>query len=275
VATHYDVLKVKKSASGDEIKGSFRRLAKKFHPDSNPSREKWAHDKMLRLLEAYSVLKDELKRGAYDRSLPGVRDRELRRSYWERLKRREGAAAAGAKMVLFELLQEERKAALKLYEKLAAGDPPFNLMDHLSIPDYLDCKFLLAEAYQYEGDLETALRLYREVYLADKRCSYYHHFAGEIKDRITRICCRLLPRMRSPREALDCFEKMGDISFPKKDRAFFYKKIAESYASAGDAQTAKFYLARALSIYPHLAGIKKLRRKLEEDQGRLSSGRTK
>ena len=63
---YYEVLEVVRSANGDEVKKSYRRLAVKFHPDKNPG-DKSAEDKFKELSEAYDVLSDEQKRAAYDR----------------------------------------------------------------------------------------------------------------------------------------------------------------------------------------------------------------
>lgn len=62
---YYDVLKVDKSASQDEIKKSYRRLAKKYHPDLHPDDEK-AQEKFKEVNEAYEVLGDEEKRKQFD-----------------------------------------------------------------------------------------------------------------------------------------------------------------------------------------------------------------
>lgn len=62
---YYDVLGAAKSASGDELKKSYRKLAMKFHPDRNPG-DKKAEQNFKDLNEAYEVLKDEQKRAAYD-----------------------------------------------------------------------------------------------------------------------------------------------------------------------------------------------------------------
>ncbi len=63
---YYEILGVSKTASSDEIKKSYRKLAMQFHPDRNPG-NKEAENKFKEATEAYEVLKDEDKRSAYDR----------------------------------------------------------------------------------------------------------------------------------------------------------------------------------------------------------------
>lgn len=61
---YYETLGVSKTASADEIKSAFRKLAKKYHPDVN--KEPGAAEKFKEIGEAYSVLSDETKRKQYD-----------------------------------------------------------------------------------------------------------------------------------------------------------------------------------------------------------------
>lgn len=61
---YYEVLGVSKDASQDEIKSSFRKLAKQYHPDINKSPD--APEKFKEAQEAYAVLSDESKRKQYD-----------------------------------------------------------------------------------------------------------------------------------------------------------------------------------------------------------------
>jgi len=63
---YYTILGVDRTASDDEIKKNYRKLALKYHPDRNPG-NKEAEDKFKEAAEAYEVLRDPEKRGIYDR----------------------------------------------------------------------------------------------------------------------------------------------------------------------------------------------------------------
>ena len=63
---YYEVLQISKSASGDEIKKAYRKLAMQYHPDKNHG-DKEAEEKFKSVNEAYQVLSDEEKRAIYDR----------------------------------------------------------------------------------------------------------------------------------------------------------------------------------------------------------------
>ncbi len=63
---YYEILEVQRSASLEEIKKSYRRLALKFHPDKNPG-DGAAEERFKEAAEAYSVLSDDEKRSRYDR----------------------------------------------------------------------------------------------------------------------------------------------------------------------------------------------------------------
>jgi curved DNA-binding protein len=61
---YYKIMEVPENASADEIKKSYRRLARKYHPDV--SKEAGAEERFKEVGEAYEVLKDPQKRGEYD-----------------------------------------------------------------------------------------------------------------------------------------------------------------------------------------------------------------
>src|SRR5579859_2272018 len=62
---YYGVLGVKKTATPEEIRKAFRKLARKYHPDVNPN-NKQAEEKFKELSEANDVLTDPKKRKIYD-----------------------------------------------------------------------------------------------------------------------------------------------------------------------------------------------------------------
>ena len=91
---YYEVLGVHKKATNQELKNAYRKLAKKYHPDTNPGDAK-AEQMFKEITEAYNVLSDEEKRRLYDQfghaafdgsmgSNPGeYANSDTARHYWE------------------------------------------------------------------------------------------------------------------------------------------------------------------------------------------------
>ncbi len=74
---YYEILTVEKSASIDEVKKAYRKLALQYHPDRNPD-DASAEDKFKEATEAYEVLSDQTKRARYDQfGHQGVRQNDF------------------------------------------------------------------------------------------------------------------------------------------------------------------------------------------------------
>lgn len=67
---YYKTLGIAKTATSDEIKTAYRKLAKKYHPDANPG-NKSAEVVFKEVNEAHTILSDETKKAEYDRKMFG------------------------------------------------------------------------------------------------------------------------------------------------------------------------------------------------------------
>ena len=63
---YYKLLGVAKTATKDDIKKAYRKLAMKYHPDHAKSNDKASEDRFKEISEAYAVLSDDEKRKEYD-----------------------------------------------------------------------------------------------------------------------------------------------------------------------------------------------------------------
>jgi curved DNA-binding protein len=91
---YYSILGLTKTASADEIKKSFRRLARKYHPDMNPN-NKEAEAQFKQVSEAYEVLGDPEKRQKYDQY----------GQYWKQAGEARSPSAGGVDMGGFDFSQ--------------------------------------------------------------------------------------------------------------------------------------------------------------------------
>lgn len=257
---YYATLTVKEDATQDQIRVAFRRMVKKFHPDLNESREAWAHQQMKRVLDAYEVLSDEAKRGAYDRKLKAQRN-SRRDTYRDRLAAADDPASR-AELILYDLLNGQGRRALAFYEKVSAEDACFNVAAHLSPRDWMDCLFLLGEQYEKRRAHRKALHLYETIYHSPLSRTHYRHFRHEVADRIHRLCCRELARSAGPAEAIPYYERALAMRLKNAQKAFLHKKIAECRYEIGDTQAALARMRQALRLKPDLKGCQKICRRL-------------
>lgn len=90
---HYKVLGVPVRASQDQIRGAFRYLAMKWHPDRNPDNPR-AAERFREVLTAYEILIDPAARGKYDRSRGYQKPRKRTSASWTDLHGQGGEAAS-------------------------------------------------------------------------------------------------------------------------------------------------------------------------------------
>ena len=259
----YEVLEISPDSNAEEVKRSFRRLAKKYHPDHNSDKTKWAEAKMRVLLKAYDTLMNPQERQEYDLRLrPYLK--QSRDPYRDNLAKRTDDPAAQARLILYSLLNDNPKDAVEIYERMRGKDKNFEVWSFMDHKDYLDCEFLLGEEYERQGNWKNALRFYENVY-NEERNSPLRFFLEEVKDRIRDIYCKKVARRCKPLDAVKIYEKVMAMGVSKKTEAYLHKKIAESYFKANLEKKARVHLKKAFELEPKLKGAQKICEKLAQD----------
>lgn len=76
--SHYEVLEIPQTATSEDIKKAYRRLALQYHPDKNPNNRSEAEEKFKKIAKAYEVLSDPSARARYDRFGDGTQSQSSR-----------------------------------------------------------------------------------------------------------------------------------------------------------------------------------------------------
>ena len=263
---YYQVLQIQVGSDRAEIRNSFRKLAKKYHPDKTKANGISSEDKIKLLIKAYKTLTDSKKRIHYDTQLQSNNIRIRDFYYRENPKRGSGKydLRSQAKMVLNDLLNKNGPLAVKNYERLKEENKEFELLAFLNLKDYLDCKFLLAEEYEKQGHYELAFKMYEYVYQEENGNPARKHFLEEIKERIIRLSCKKLIKLMQPDAAITYLSRALNLKLSKNEEAFIYKKIADCYVASGEWDNALERFNKALSLCPNLKGAQTLKSKLNK-----------
>ena len=263
---YYQVLQVQEGSDRAEIRNSFRKLAKKYHPDKTKANGISSEDKIKLLIKAYKTLTDSEKRIHYDTQLQSNNIRIRDFYYKENPKRGNGKhdLRSQAKMVLNDLLNKNGPQAVKNYERLKEENKEFELLAFLNLKDYLDCKFLLAEEYEIQGHYELAFKMYEYVYQEEDGNPARKHLLEEIKERILRLSCKKLVKLTQPDTAITYLTRALNLKLSKNEEAFIYKKIADCHVASGEWDNALERFNKALSLCPNLKGAQTLKNKLNK-----------
>jgi len=264
VPDYYAIFEIERNATAAEIKSTYRKLAKQFHPDKNPGMEQEVEPKFKLISLAYGILMDESKRGAYDRMLRASDAKQRQQNIYKEylIKRAKKQVSVRCQLILVELLSGNLHAAVDIYEQLRTEFDDFDLTHHISYADSRDCEYLLAEAYHSLGKCVEAATLYEQLLQYEKARPYFQNFTKEIKVKLKDVYFRQLAKQATPEEAIVYFHKILDLGLSKRESAWAYKKLAESYFEFDKPQKAQEALRKAFQIYPNLTGTKKICRKL-------------
>ncbi len=260
MVNYYQVLQVREGSNNKEIKDSFRKLVKKYHPDKNRSNGTHSEGKIKLLIEAYKTLTDSEKRSHYDNLLQYKNAEEYH--HHEKDEKDNNGLRIQAKQVLRDLLDKNGTQAVKDYERLQKEIDKFDLLKFLSVKDSLDCTFLLAEEYEKQENYELAFKLYEVVYQRENGNPARRFLLEEIKEKIIRLSCKKLLKLVQTKSAIAYLQRALNLKLSKAERAFVYKKIADCYLKLGEWNSSIVNFDTAMSLCPNLKGAQTLRNKL-------------
>lgn len=266
MVNYYDVLELHQEVSTEEIKQSFRTLIKKYHPDLHIINKLWAESKTKVIIQAYKTLSDSTKRKQYDQL--HKHHRQTKKTHVspeaEETNTASSNVQARIRIIFTHLLDGHTQKATEKYQSLIKDFATDDPLLHLNHKDYVDCKFLLAEAYEKSGEYEFAILFYEATLERIQKNGNRSHLSKEIKERLRTIYCRRLVKKTTHRKALDYCEKALKLDLPKQENAFIYKKMAECYIGLEEYDNALQYLNKALSLKPNIQGTLKLKTKLSK-----------
>lgn len=262
---YYRILKIEQNATNEEIKKAFRSLAKKYHPDKNFGKQKWAEEKIKLVIKAYKTLIDKNLRKNYDTIFQcNTNNTTTNNSSTEKPKQ---SIYHQIKSILHDLVNDNSIRAIKEFESLNRNVSCFDLHNYLTGRDYLDCVFLLAEEYEKTQKYDIALKFYKNIYQlekAKKNDITHNFFFDESKNRIKTIYCKKLTKSASTRQSIEHYKNVLKLQITNNERAQIYKKISECYFILKDYQCAAANLNAALNIRPTLKGISRIQTKLNQ-----------
>lgn len=260
MSTYYQVLGIQPNATREDIKTAYRQQVKRVHPDLNQG-DPHSVERMKQLVTAWEVLRDPLRREKYDRIHGIARHITHEFNYIDFLRSRTDDYESQAKLVFYDLLNDNPDEALQIYDTLVALRD-FELSRCLEREDFMDCAFLLAEEYESREQFDAAFELLAAIVRFERQKPYFRHFMVDVHERLRTVVCFRMPEHLPPEHVIERINQAVAWDLPDKDRAFFFKKAAELSLVLDDRQRATRYLRRALSLDPSLAGIKKLRHDL-------------
>ena len=140
--SYYDVLDVERTASQTDIKRAFRKLAKKYHPDTNPGHSQASAKRLKQVMAAYRVLSNERERARYDVLL------QTSPEFGDPAPFAKGnTVSERVREKLDDLLSGEGLRAPAAYDDVACQEG-FRLDTHRDLRDHLDCFFLPAAQHR-------------------------------------------------------------------------------------------------------------------------------
>ena len=255
---YYELLGISPNASLAHIRQAFRQRIKEVHPDTTSEQHNApAEENIHQLLHAYRILTDPDLRHQYDRT-HSINRAIKYFDFRAFLKKRTDDAQSQARLIIYDLLHDHEHEAIELYERYfcTPGLKPAGrnaLNNYFRHGDYMDCLYLLAEAYEHHDAPDRALNLYYTIARNELQRPYFREFFAEVRTALRRTLSVIASDIGTPR-AIRCAKKLLALNISPADSRYYYQFIAtqNNIARAHNTATRLRKRATAQRIYaPH------------------------
>ena len=231
---YYQILGVNSQANVKQIRSAFRQRAKKLHPDVSTVESFTSIDnrQMHLLIKAYHILSNPDLRRDYDLT-HGIDAHKFDFDFRDFLKKQTKDKKSLTRLVFHDLLRDHYDEALAVYEQyfddeLETSVSRASVRNHISFyfsySDYMDCLFLLAEAYERKRQYLKAMHFYYNIARLESHKAIFGEFFSEVREAIRRII-RIWERSNHFQHIIRVVPFLFDVRSLKKERAFYEKKI--------------------------------------------------
>lgn len=245
---YYQILSVDAQVTIKQIRSAFRQKAKRLHPDTvgTHGQSNNSEQQMRLLINAYQTLSHPDLRRDYDLTHK-IDTHKFSFSFREFMRKRTNDHKSLARLILYELLHDHITEAIRLYESyfydeldtsIQRGSIRRRLSYYFSYNDYMDCLFLLADAYEKQHQYLKAIRFYRNIARLESNKAIFGYFFDDVRDAMKRII-RVWEKNSRTQHIVRFVPSLLDIHSLRRDRVFFEQKIARGqkfYYGKGDQE---------------------------------------
>jgi len=228
---YYNILGVRETVTGDEIRRAYRRMVLDAHPDKNPQRREWAEYRIRLLNEAYEILGNEENRRVFDiHRKAATKIRGASQPFFFTRK----TPGARALLILYYLTSKQEEQGAEMLAEMEEEFGSGYLKEYLCRKDYLDSLFLLAEYYIRGKNFLSAAERLRAFYHHECRSKYPRHYYDQVIGHLRNLYLRKLPGMLPPLLLTTYLSEASEFKLKQADEILRLQLLAEAALDSGN-----------------------------------------
>jgi len=175
---YYEILEVFPAATQDEIENAFKNMLFKYHPDHNPDKPDWAHEKTAEVLDAHKILSNQLRRTIYNFMIfAALREKpaEVAFNFFQGADRKKYEEAVGILQEGIALYDSQKQQALIKFQHAFATYP---------LPEAV---YNMGVFYTATNKVQEAMRAFREAVKIEPENQHYIRTVDKLGELIREI----------------------------------------------------------------------------------------